>query len=253
MRLILILPSILISCSFYPQVGIGTTNPSPSAMLEIKSQTDGGGRYGGLMPPRVPDEHARNSINPTLDDAGLLVFVQNINALQIWNGLGWETLHRNEMSSYASDLFISEYVEGTGNNKAIEIANFTGASKNLSEYRLFVSYNEGNTTSRIALPNTFLNHGEVFIVAHEDASSQIISDLRVTNLNFNGDDAVILQTSIGADIDVMGEVGTRWKFGEDVTLRRRPLHGPSTVYRPSSFEVFGVDDFSGLGFHFYYP
>lgn len=253
MRLILILPSILISCSFYPQVGIGTTNPSPSAMLEIKSQTDGGGRYGGLMPPRVPDEHARNSINPTLDDAGLLIFVQNINALQIWNGLGWETLHRNEMSSYASDLFISEYVEGTGNNKAIEIANFTGSAKNLSEYRLFISRNGGTTSSTILFTGGILNHGDVYILAHTNASSEINANQRANTIDFNGDDAVVLQSSTGSYIDVLGEVGIVWRYGEDVTLRRRPLHGPSTVYRPSSFEVFGVDDFSGLGFHFYYP
>ncbi len=35
-----------------------------------------------------------------------------------------------------SELFISEYVEGSGNNKAIEVYNPTGSDINLSNYRL---------------------------------------------------------------------------------------------------------------------
>ncbi|HPT72081.1 MAG TPA: lamin tail domain-containing protein, partial [Candidatus Cloacimonadota bacterium] len=36
----------------------------------------------------------------------------------------------------ATDLFISEYVEGTSNQKAIEIFNGTGAPVDLSQYSL---------------------------------------------------------------------------------------------------------------------
>lgn len=42
------------------------------------------------------------------------------------------------------DLFISEYVEGTNNNKAIEIYNPTGNIINLSEYRL-IRWDNGST------------------------------------------------------------------------------------------------------------
>jgi predicted extracellular nuclease len=38
----------------------------------------------------------------------------------------------------AADLFISEYVEGSGLNKAIEIYNPTGAAVDLSDYELRV-------------------------------------------------------------------------------------------------------------------
>ncbi|MFK7787615.1 MAG: T9SS type A sorting domain-containing protein [Crocinitomicaceae bacterium] len=45
-----------------------------------------------------------------------------------------------------SDLFISEYVEGVGNNKALEIYNPTGADIDLSEY-IVIRYGNGATSA----------------------------------------------------------------------------------------------------------
>ena len=54
--------------------------------------------------------------------------------------------------SYAqdcSDLFISEYVEGVGNNKALEIYNPTSADIDLSEY-MVIRYSNGATSATSA-------------------------------------------------------------------------------------------------------
>jgi hypothetical protein len=77
----------------YAQVGIGTTSPTNSSMLEISSTSDGGITYRGFMPPRVPTIANRNAINPTVIDKGLIVFVESIECLQIWNGSTWEDIH----------------------------------------------------------------------------------------------------------------------------------------------------------------
>ena len=74
-------------------MGIGTTNPSNAAMLEVSSTSDFGTTYKGFMPPRVPDVNARDAINPTLNDIGLVVYVQSIDCLQMWNGVGWEDIY----------------------------------------------------------------------------------------------------------------------------------------------------------------
>ena len=44
-----------------------------------------------------------------------------------------------------TDLFISEYIEGSSNNKALEIYNGTGTAVNLSTggYEIFISFNGG--------------------------------------------------------------------------------------------------------------
>jgi len=238
------------------QVGIGTINPSESAMLEISSRIDGDGTYKGFMPPRVPDVAARNSINPTIEDEGLLVYVQGEHALYIWSGTAWETVHRNFTGGLASELFISEYVEGSGNNKAIEIANFTGNSKNLDNYTLLISRNGGTNNSTINFnPNFVLNHGEVYVICHTSADSAILALANQTanTINFNGNDAVVLKNSTGDHLDVLGEVVIDWNFGENVTLRRRPLHGPNDVYHPSHFIVYGTDNIEDLGRHTYFP
>ncbi len=79
----------LVSSLAFSQVGIGTTTPTQSSMLEISSQTEGSGPYKGLMPPRVPDVAARNSISPSSSDYGLLVFIESNGCLQMWSGTVW--------------------------------------------------------------------------------------------------------------------------------------------------------------------
>lgn len=83
----------LLTCNSYSQVGIGTTTPSPAAMLEVSSQSNGTGDYKGFMPPRVPDIAARDAISPSVSDYGLLVFVENTglatSCLQMWIGDSW--------------------------------------------------------------------------------------------------------------------------------------------------------------------
>ena len=84
--------TLLFSCTFYGQVGIGTTNPSPKAMLEVSSTSDAGATYRGMMPPRVPNNTARNSINPSAGDIGLMIFVESTQCLQMWSGTEWQNV-----------------------------------------------------------------------------------------------------------------------------------------------------------------
>src|SRR5690554_971823 len=255
-KCVLSISFFLFGVSLFGQVGIGTTEPSPASMLEISSQTNGVGSYKGLMPPRVPDIAARNSINPNLDDEGLLIYVLSDNTLYLWTGIEWQTVHKSSHGAYTSDLFISEYVEGSLNNKALEIANFTGSSVNLNDYELLISRNGGTNNSRVSfLSDYVLNHMEVYVIAHTSASQEIqnIADQLDNRINFNDDDAVVLCNSNEDHIDVLGIYNVDWKYAENVTLRRRPLHGPTTVYNPSHFIVYGIDNIDGLGSHQYYP
>ena len=96
-----------------------------------------------------------------------------------------------------TDLLISEYVEGSSNNKAIEIYNGTGAAVNLGAegYKVEIYFN-GNTTAgqSIGLSGT-LSEGDVYVLANPSADATILAaaDQVSGGVLFNGDDAVVLR------------------------------------------------------------
>jgi uncharacterized repeat protein (TIGR02543 family) len=109
---------------------------------------------------------------------------------------------------YATDLFISEYIEGSSNNKAIEIFNGTGSSVDLSNYTIQL-YSNGSTTAgtTLNLSGTLAN-GDVYVIANTSANSTILALADTTSgvTNFNGDDTIVLKNN-GVIIDIFGQVG----------------------------------------------
>jgi hypothetical protein len=82
-----------------------------------------------------------------------------------------------------ADVFISEYVEGASNDKAIELYNSGPDSVDLASggYALSVFFN-GNTSAatHIALTGT-LPAGDVFVYAHSGASPAILAQAAQTS------------------------------------------------------------------------
>ena len=110
-----------------------------------------------------------------------------------FGGLG----SHSETCGSATELFISEYVEGSSYNKAIEIYNGTGAAVNLGAggYAIDIYFN-GSTSpgTTIQLSGT-LADGDVYVVADDGADPGIlaVADQTSTSNFFNGDDAVVLR------------------------------------------------------------
>lgn len=127
-------------------------------------------------------------------------------------------------ATYASDLFFSEYIEGSSNNKAIEIYNGTANAVDLSQYSIELYSNGSATASKtLALEGT-LTSGEVFIVANSSAVDAVKTKANKLEANvtaFNGDDALVLKHN-GVIIDCIGQVGfdpgTYWGTGDYSTL-----------------------------------
>ncbi len=129
------------------------------------------------------------------------------------------------------DLFFSEYIEGSSNNKALEIYNGTGSAIDLDagNYELEFYFN-GNTTAATTIGLTGnVASLDVFVVADNNANPAILAqaDQTPTNSFFNGDDAIVLRKN-GSIIDSIGQIGvdpgTEWGSGltstRDNTLRR---------------------------------
>lgn len=150
-----------------------------------------------------------------------------------------------------SDLIVSEYVEGSSYNKAIEIYNGTGADVDLSAYTLQKQANgAGEYGNALELSGT-LADGLTYVIVVEDCDNSDLRDLADTiassqAMNFNGNDAVALFKG-SEKIDEVGVFGSTADWGKDVTLRRIYGEGPTATYDPSEWTEADKDDFSDLG------
>ena len=166
----------------------------------------------------------------------------------------------------ASDLFISEYVEGSGSNKAVEIYNGTGQVVNLSQYTLvMVNFSGSSTPTKdasersLALSGT-LNDGETFVYYNSGIASDLAGaahkESNNTVINFNGNDYVYLKKG-DTIIDVIGGTSTSMNdypydgaFAADCTLvRNADVTGPSETYQEDQWTDQGKDALNGLGSH----
>jgi endonuclease I len=155
----------------------------------------------------------------------------------------------------ATDLLFSEYIEGSGNNKALEIANNTGSSVSLSAYTIKKQTNgAGSWSTGLALSGTLTN-GSKFVVVNSSMSSSCFPtssaniSTTATELTFNGNDAVGLFKN-GVLIDIIGTFnGGTANFAADVTLRRKStVTSPSTTFNLSAqWDSFSQDTCNNLG------
>jgi predicted extracellular nuclease len=166
-----------------------------------------------------------------------------------------------------TELFISEYIEGSSFNKAVEVYNGTGEDVNLADegYNLQFFFNGSGAAGRtIALTGT-VGDGDVYIVAQSQAERPILDQADQTDPNtswFNGNDAVVLRK--GTDVvDVIGQIGsnpgTEWGAGPtstaDNTLRRKAgivggdTNGADGFDPAVEWDGFATNAFDGLGFH----
>jgi endonuclease I/chitodextrinase len=173
-------------------------------------------------------------------------------------------------SNGITELFISEYIEpntaGGGNNKAIEIANLTGSTVNLTDYSIQKQSNGGSWVDNYPLGNSSIIPGDVFVIAHVDITEPALlnevdlfgppnvdtSPYRYGSpLNFNGNDPIGLFKN-GVLIDIIGIAGDSSKHIEDVTYRRKgTISEPNTTFTSSEWDILDVNTFDGIGSHTY--
>ena len=171
------------------------------------------------------------------------------------------------LSAFAqSGLIFSEYIEGSSNNKALELFNTTGAPVNVSNYQIRMYFNGAATPGlTFSLVGTVAAN-DVYVIAQSAASAAILAQADTFNGAgwYNGNDAVVLYHVPSATIvDSIGQIGfnpgTEWGSGlvstADNTLRRKPTiftgdTNPFDVFVPAlEWDGFANDTFGGLGSH----
>ena len=148
-------------------------------------------------------------------------------------------------------LIISEYVEGSRNNKYLEIANISDSEIDLSAYTLvkYTNGDENKPDAQKVLSGT-LAPGAVKVYGNSQADLTLPAgvEFEVDNnvINFNGNDPMAIICN-GEVIDLLGEWGAD-NWGENMTLRRKStVTAPSATYNPDEWDVLEQDDVSGLG------
>jgi len=164
------------------------------------------------------------------------------------------------------ELFFSEYIEGTSNNKALEIYNGTGTTIDLaaSGYAIDMYFNGSTSAGLTLLMTGIVADGDVYVFAHSSADPAILAQADQTNGAgwFNGDDAVVLRKDATV-LEVIGQVGfdpgSEWGTGlvstQDNTLRRMDTictgdPNGSDAFDPAlEWNGFAQNTFDGLGVH----
>lgn len=228
--------------------------------------------------PTLGDEGNANgtgSVDASVDSEGTFeVFVLTTN-----NGIGAYSLSEPDgpVAELPSNLFFSEYIEGSGNNKALEIYNATDSTIYLANYQIEQSsngngweyYHEFSDGASIEAGSTYVlitDEVDSGLFAAEDADEVLGFP---SPIHFNGNDARALihinpATEDTTRLDVFGDPDddTTWDVAgvsgaaSGQTLLRKasvtegndtPLASFGTDEDDSEWIVNDEDDFSNLG------
>lgn len=174
----------------------------------------------------------------------------------------------NGNNTVSNELFFSEYLEGSSNNKALEIANLTNNAINLNVYSIKRQQDGGKNgngwdENNILTLSGILATNDVYVIINEKATLQKLideADLIHPNtnennfgapINFNGNDPVgLFKNNILIDI-----IGTFNKgesnFAKDNTLQRKvDVIEPNAVFNlTNEWDILGRDTVDDFGTH----
>ena len=181
-----------------------------------------------------------------------------------------------------NELFFSEYVEGSGNNKALEIYNPTNAAIDLSNYKI-KRYSNGASVATggyVTVLSGSIAPFKTFVIANGQTTGTSTSPVCDPALQalanmldgaypaptyMNGNDAVTLEKAVsgGADVivDIFGKIGedpgTAWTntypftgssgkwITKDLTLRRKQTVKSGVSVNPTDFDALAEWDTTG--------
>lgn len=140
--------------------------------------------------------------------------------------------------SYAKDLMITKYLEGTENNKALEITNKTGHAVNLNSYRISVQfYNNVNSNYYFPAPYELegvIENDQTFVILNPNANFSCITNDQAKFLSaspqlyFTGSNYVELRYKSNR-VDALGTAYN----SNTATLENVSLYRKSSIDQPN--------------------
>ena len=179
------------------------------------------------------------------------------------------------MAPSTNTPFFSEYMEGSSNNKGLEIYNYTGATINLDDYQIAQSNNGGGWQYYHTFPvGATLDHDSVWLIANDGVFQEVI-DIADEVLPYpsvvhhNGNDGRALIHIVGTDTTIVDVIGIpdediNWDVAgvsqatKDHNLVRKPevvtgntdwLLSAGTHADTSEWIVYEQNYWYGMGYH----
>lgn len=157
---------------------------------------------------------------------------------------------------YAKDLYISKYLEGSSNNKALEITNKTGHAVNLNNYRLSIQFPSGSNyyfPAPYELEGTIQNN-ETFVILNPNANfscyttSQAKFATAAPQLTFSGSQYLELRYK-SSTVDALGVTSTNNSSAlANVSLYRKAnISQPTVTFNSNEWDSYPSDYCQSLG------
>ncbi|KQT23266.1 endonuclease I [Chryseobacterium sp. Leaf405] len=159
--------------------------------------------------------------------------------------------------SYTSDLMIVKYIEGTGNNKALEIVNKTGHEVNLNNYRINIQlYN--NTSGNYYSADTYELEGKVgnnesVVILNPNATLSCYTNDQARfvtasdPMTFSGSQYLELAYNKTVAVDAIGAKFTSNSNANVSLYRKNTTTQPNSTFNISEWDSYTVDYCQNLG------
>jgi hypothetical protein len=185
------------------KIGIGTTSPNPSAILDIVSNTT------GILIPRLTTSQ-RNSISSPAQ--GLLIFNTSTNSFEYYDGTGWQTI------TTATTTIVPFNSITSGTNTSANMVVGTGATFTTNDDAFTIQDNAVNTkkakfeasgitagtTRTYTLPDA---NGEISVLGQTIESSEI-TDGTIAPIDMTAGDYSSVITTGTYSINISGNAAT---------------------------------------------
>ncbi|KIC62956.1 endonuclease [Chryseobacterium taiwanense] len=158
--------------------------------------------------------------------------------------------------SYAKDLMVTKYLEGTSNNKGIEITNKTGHPVNLSNYRLSIQFYSGSNYYFVDPYELdgIIQDNETFVVLHPEAnfSCYTINQAKFVTaapqMTYSGSQYLELRYQ-STTVDAIGVSGASNSstLGNVSLYRKASVTQPTTSFAISEWDSYASNYCQNLG------
>ncbi|WP_312422211.1 endonuclease [Epilithonimonas sp.] len=154
---------------------------------------------------------------------------------------------------FSKDLQIVKYLEGTGNNKAFEIANKTGHKVSLNGYKLYIQYK--GTVYYFGEPFELegdIDNNQSFVVINPNANFSCFSTSNAKfvtaapSLTFSGSQYVDLSYK-SATVDAIGIKGQDNTNANRSLYRKSEITNPTATFDINEWTSYATDYCQGLG------